>query len=126
MDKCCSLHDENKSHTSREYKVLKERAKDKDNPECEKKDYKKKFKEIILFQAEASHQNSKYENLSKAFTKKKTPKEDTVIWDDSSDSNSSSRSESENYPGKDHKTSIAYDSDSADNDKSSSSSIDSE
>ena len=86
---------ENKSHTSREYKFLKARPKDKDNTEFGKKDYKKKFKELNLFQAEASHQNHKYEKLNKSSTKKKTPKEDTVVLDDSSDSNSSSSSESE-------------------------------
>ena len=40
----CSLHGENKSHTSRECNVLKKRTKDKENPKYGKKDYKKKFK----------------------------------------------------------------------------------
>ena len=35
---------------------------------------------------------AKYENLNKYFTKKKTSKEDTVILDDTLDSNSSSKS----------------------------------
>ena len=47
----CSLHGENKIHSSRECKVLKARAKDKENPEYEKKYYKKKFKEPNLLQA---------------------------------------------------------------------------
>ena len=33
----CSLHGENKSHTSRGYKVIKARDKDKDNPKYGKK-----------------------------------------------------------------------------------------
>ena len=44
-------------------------------------DYKNNFKEINLLQAQSAHQNSKYENLNKAFAKKNTSKEDTVILD---------------------------------------------
>ena len=40
----CSLHGENKSHTSRECNVLKKRDKDKDNPKYGKKYYKENFK----------------------------------------------------------------------------------
>ena len=65
-------------------------AKDKDNPKYEKKYYKKKAKELNILQAEDAHQKSKYEKLNKAFTKKNTPKEETVILDDTLDSNSSS------------------------------------
>ena len=68
----------------------------------------------------------KYKNLNKAFAKKKTPKEETVIIDDTSDINSSSSSEAYNSPDEDDKTSIAYDSESANNEKSSNSSIGSE
>ena len=75
----CSLHDENKSHTYRECKVLKSKAKDKDNPKYGKKDHKNNFKEFTLLQAESAHQNSKCENINKAFTKKKTSKEETAI-----------------------------------------------
>ena len=38
-----------------------------------------------------------YENINKSFTRNKTSKEETVILDDSLDSNSSFSSESENY-----------------------------
>ena len=92
----CSLHGKNKSHTTREYKVLKSRDKGKDNPKYGKKDYKNKFKELNLLEREAAHQKAKYleyENLNKDFSKKKTPKEDNVILDDTSDSESSSSSE---------------------------------
>ena len=119
----CSLHGENKSHTSRKCKVLKARAKDKYNHKYGKNYYKKKFTEFNLLRAEAAHQKSKYENLNKAFTKKKTFKEQTAVLDNSSDSNSSPSSESENSPDENEKTSIAYDSYSADNEESSSSSI---
>ena len=74
-------------------------------------------------QSEAAHQNSKYENLNKAFTKKKTSKEEMVVLYDASDSDSSSSGESDNSPDEYEKTSIAYDSDSAENDKRSSSSV---
>ena len=40
----CSLHGENNSHTSREWKFLKARDSDKEKPKYSKKDYKKKFK----------------------------------------------------------------------------------
>ena len=84
-----------------------------------KKDYKKKFKELNLLQAEAAHQRSKYKNLNKSFAKKKTPKEETVVLDDTLDINSSSRSEADNSPSEDEKTLIAYDSESSDDDESS-------
>ena len=84
----CSLHGENKSDNSGDCKVLKAGDKDKDNPRYGKNDYKKKFKELNLLQAEASHQKSKYEKLNKTFTKKKTSKEETVVLDDTLDSNS--------------------------------------
>ena len=74
-----SLRSENKSHTSRQCTVLKARAKDKENPKYGKKDCKKKFKVLNLLQEEAAHQNSKYENINKAFTRKNTSKEDTFI-----------------------------------------------
>ena len=51
----CSLHGEKNSYTFRECKVLKARAKYKDNPKYGKKDYKKKFKELNLLEGEASH-----------------------------------------------------------------------
>ena len=71
-----------------------------------------------LLEREAAHQRAKYlkyKNPNKAFTKKKTPKEDTVIIDDTSDSESSSSIEADNPPDEYNKTSIVYDSDSADN-----------
>ena len=43
----CSFHGENKSNTSREFNVLKKRAKDKDNPIYRKNHHKKKFKKIL-------------------------------------------------------------------------------
>ena len=43
----CSLHGENKIHSSRECNVLKKRAKDKDNAKYEE-NYKNGFKELIL------------------------------------------------------------------------------
>ena len=76
-------------------------------------------------QAEAAHQKSKYENLNTAYTNKKTSKEDTLNIADSSDSNFSSRSESNNYSTKygKKKTLITYNSGSTDDDKISSISI---
>ena len=115
----CSLCGENKSHTSGGCNVLKKRATDKDNPKHGTKDYKKKFKELNLLEAEAAHKMAKYfkyKNLNKAFAKKKTPKEETVNPYDFLDRNSSPRNESKNSSTKNGKTSIAYDSDSADND----------
>ena len=73
--------------------------------------------------AEAAHQRAKYKNLNKSLSKKKTPKEYTVILDDTSDRNSLSRSEADNFPDEDEKTSIAYDSVSTDDDKSIHSSV---
>ena len=58
----CSIHGENKSHTSREWKVLKATAKDNENPKYGKKDYKKKFKKLNLLEREAAHQRAKYLN----------------------------------------------------------------
>ena len=77
-------------------------------------------------QAKVVQQKSKYEKLNKDFTKKKTTKEDTVVLYESLDRNSSLRSESDNSPGEYEKTSIAYDSDSADDEEISSSYIGSE
>ena len=54
----------------------------------EKKDYNKKFKKLNLLQAEAAHQRAKYKNQNKAFAKKKTPKEETIIIYDTLDRNS--------------------------------------
>ena len=92
-------------------KVLKSRASEKNKSNYVKKDYRNKSKELNIFQAEAVHQKSKYEKISKAFNKRKTSKEDTVKLADSSDSNYSSRSESNNYSPKTgkKKTSITYD-----------------
>ena len=75
------------------------------------------------------HQRSKYlkyKNLNKYFAKKKTLKEETVILDGTLDRNSSSISEVHNYRDEYDKTSIAYDSESINDDKSSNSSIKSE
>ena len=75
---------------------------------------------------EAAHQRAKYlkyRKLNKYFAKKKTPKEETVVLDGTSDKDSSSRSEAYNSPGEDEKTSIAYDSESDDDDESSNSSV---
>ena len=123
------LHDENKSHTSRECKVLKARTKYKDNPKYSKKDYKNKFKELNILEREVAHQRAKYlkyKKLNKVFSKNKTPKNETVILDDTSDSNYSSISQAENSLDKDNKYYIAYDSDSADDDEIINSSIGSE
>ena len=82
-----------------------------------------------LFESESVHQRAKYiiyKKLNKVFAKKKTPKEDTVILYDTSYSDSSSSIETENSPDEDDKTSIAYDSESADDDESRNSSIGSE
>ena len=56
----CSLHGKNNSHTSREYKVLKERDAEKYKSKYGKKYYNKKFKELNILQSEAAHQKSKY------------------------------------------------------------------
>ena len=88
----CSLHGENTNHNSRGCKVLKARAEEKYKSKYVKKEYKKKFKELNLLQEEASHQKPKYEKLNKAFTKRKTYKEETVNISDSYDFNSSSSS----------------------------------
>ena len=77
-------------------------------------------------QAEASHQEPKYEKLNKYFTKRKIAIEETVNLSDYSYSDSSSISESNNSSPENGKTSIAYDSNFADNDKISSSSVSSE
>ena len=70
----CSLHGEKNIHTSRYFKVLKERASDKDKSKYDNRDYNNKFKELNLLQEEAAHQKSKYEKLNKAYTKRKTSK----------------------------------------------------
>ena len=49
-----------------------EKATWKDKSKYVKKYYKKDFKELNILQAEAAHQKYKYENLNKAFTKRKT------------------------------------------------------
>ena len=92
------------------------RAEEKYKSKYVKKENKKKFKELNLLQAEASHQKSNYENLNKAFTKRKTYREETVNISDSSNINSSSSSESKFFSPKNgkKKISITYDSDSAD------------
>ena len=93
----CSLHDENKSHTTRECKVLK--AKTKDKPNYYTDYYKRKSRELNLLEKEAAHQRAKYlkyKKLNKAFAKKKTCTEGTVILDDTSDSNSSLIREAQN------------------------------
>ena len=64
--------------------------------------------------------------MNKAFTKKKISKEETVVLDDTLDRYSSYISESDNPLDEYGKTSISYNSDYANNDKSSSSSISSE
>ena len=68
----CSIHGGNNSHTSRERKVHKARYSDKDKSKYGKKDYKKKFKDHNLLQAQADQQKYRYEKINKAFTKKKT------------------------------------------------------
>ena len=70
-------------------------------------------------QEEAAHQKSKYRNLNKTFTKRKTSKEETVVIADSLDGDSSSRSESNNSSNETGKNSIAYDSYYYDKDSSS-------
>ena len=74
-------------------------------------------------QAEAAHQTAKYKKLNIAFAKKKTSKEETVILYDTLGKNSSSSSEADNFPDEDEKTSISYNSESADDAESISSSI---
>ena len=79
-----------------------------------------------LLEREAAHQRAKYikyKNLNKLFAKKKTRKEETFILDDTSNGNSTSSSEAYNYHDEDQKSSITYDSELADNDESSISSI---
>ena len=51
----CSLYGENKSHTSRDYKLLKGMNKDKDNHKYATKDYKRKSREVNILDIEASH-----------------------------------------------------------------------
>ena len=66
-----------------------------------------------LLEREASHKRSKYlkyKKLNKAFAKNKTLKEETVILDNTSDSDSSSSSEAYNLCDEYKKSSIAYDS----------------
>ena len=74
----------------------------------------------------AAQQRAQNKKLNKSFAKKKTSKEETVIQDDTLDSNYSSRSEDDNPLEEDNKTSIAYDSYYADDEKISSRSIGSE
>ena len=75
-----------------------------------------------LLEKEAAHQRAKYlkyNNPDKAFAKKKTRKEDTFILDDTSDRSSLSISGAHNSRDEYKKTSIAYNSDSGNNNKSS-------
>ena len=119
----CSIRGENKSHITREFKFLK--AKTKDKPKYSTKDYKRKSREVNLLEKEAAHQRAKYlkyKKLNKYFAKKKT----RVILYDTSDRDSSSSSEAHNSRDEDEKTSIAYDSESGNDDESSNSSIESE
>ena len=112
-----------KPHT-RDFKVLK--ASTKDKPKYSTKDYTRKSIEVSHLEKEASHQRVKYlkyKKLNKAFAKKKTRKEETFILDDNSDSNSSSSSEAQNSRDEYEEASIAYDSDFANDDESSNSSI---
>ena len=68
----------------------------------------------------------KYKNPNKAFAKKNTRKEETVIIDDTLHRDSSSSSGAHNLRDEDDKTSIAYNSDSVNDYESSNSSIDRE
>ena len=98
----CSLHDENKSHTTRERKIL--RTKDREKNKHQTKDYKRNFKEEKHLEKESAHQRAKYlkdKNLNKYFAKKNTSKEETVILDETSDSDSFSSSEAQNSRNKD-------------------------
>ena len=75
---------------------------------------------------EAAQQRANYLNykkLNKYLAKKNTRKEDNVILDDTSDSDSSSSSEAKNSRDEDKEASITYDSDLANDDESSNSSI---
>ena len=56
----CSLHGGKKSHTSRECKVVKARAKDKDNHKYATKYYKRKSRELNLLEIEVAHQRANY------------------------------------------------------------------
>ena len=72
-----SLHGENKSHTSRECKVLKARTKDRDNPEYSTKHYKRESIEVNLLERGASHQRAKYlkyKKITKILPRRKLPK----------------------------------------------------
>ena len=78
-----------------------------------------------LLEKEAFHKRAKYlkyKKLNKAFSKRKT----SVILDDPLESDSSSISEGDNYPGEGEKNSIAYDSESGNSDKSSNSATNTE
>ena len=74
-------------------------------------------------QVEAAYRKSKYGKINRAFTKRKTSKEETVNIADYSNINYSSRSESNISSPKTGKASITYDSDYSDDEKISSSSI---
>ena len=113
-------------HTSRECKIHKEKAKDKYNPKYATKYYKKNSRELNLLEREAAHQRAKslkYKKINKAFAKKETPKEETIIIYETSNRDSSSSSEAYNSRDEDEKASIAYDSEYADNDEISNISI---
>ena len=64
-----------------------------------------------LLEIEAAHQRAKYlkyKNLNKAFSNKNTPREETFILEDTSDNDSSSRSEAYNSRDENEKASITY------------------
>ena len=78
-----------------------------------------------LLEKEAPHKRAKYlkyKKLNKALSKRKT----SVILDDPLESDSSSISEGDNYPGEGEKNSIAYDSESGNSDESSNSATNTE
>ena len=85
----CSLHGENTSHNSKDWKTLK--AKGKAKPKFSKKDFNKKARELNLIEKEAFLEKAKYlkyKSLNKA-SKKKT----TVILELSESESSSSKEE---------------------------------
>ena len=92
----------------------------------EKRNTRRSSKNLISWRQNLPNKSPSMKNINKYFAKKKTFKEETVILYDTSDRNSSSISEADNSPDEYEKTSIAYDSESSDKDKSSSSFIISE
>ena len=82
-----------------------------------------------LLEKEFTHQRDKYlkyKKLNKAFAKKRTRKENTVVLDDTSDRDLSSSSEEENSPDEGGENSMTYDSESGGSDKSSNSATNTE